>query len=230
MRYNNGGFVRGTAKAMSERFWDDTALEWVQIYVLTGITVPTRDFFNAGQTGARADDRALMEAELSGDDVFRLSYDNDNAYGFGGGDRMFGYGGGDTLRGGDGFDRLFGGFGRDKMFGDAGRDQLNGGAGNDNLRGGADNDSLRGGSGRDQVFGGNVQDLFVFRDGDDVDVIRDFQTARQAHDRIDLSGLTSVISWWDLKNNHMTQDGNSVRIDDGDGTSCPYGMSTSAIC
>lgn len=218
LRYNKSGeVVKGTVEAMSEWFWDDFNLEYVRIYMLDGINVSAREVFDAGQTKTRADDRALLEAELSGNDRFNLSAFDDNARGFGGADRMFGFDGNDTLRGGDGNDRLFGENGNDTLDGGAGRDRLNGGADNDLLKGGDDADILRGGSGRDRVQGGAGEDLFQFRTGDGVDIVKDFETARQAHDRIDLSGLQSVNQWKDLVNNHMTRSGRDVVIDGGDG-------------
>jgi len=217
-RYNDSAeMVFGNVEAMSEWFWDDVELKYVQVYQLDGIDVSSRDVFDAGQTKTRADDRALLEAEFSGKDVFKLSSFGDNARGFGGADKMYGFDGADTLRGGDGNDRLFGGNGRDVLDGGTGRDRLFGGADNDVLKGGADDDILRGGAGRDRIEGGDGEDLFVFRTGDGTDIVRDFEITIQAHDRIDLSGLLSVNQWKDLRTNHMSQDGKDVVIDGGDG-------------
>ena len=85
LRYDvSGDLTRGTVEGMSEWYWDDIGLEYVRIYLLEGIDVSALDVFNAAQTKTRADDRALLEDELSGKDIFRLSSFDDNARGFGG--------------------------------------------------------------------------------------------------------------------------------------------------
>ncbi|MBE1285405.1 MAG: hypothetical protein GJ676_18985 [Rhodobacteraceae bacterium] len=109
---------------------------------------------------------------------------NDVMNGLRGPDRIFGKNGDDTLNGGLGRDALFGGNGRDLLFGNAGSDWLNGGFGNDVLRGQGGNDILKGHAGRDLFFGGRGNDThtggpgadrFVFRTGDGIDTITDFQ-------------------------------------------------------
>jgi len=73
----------------------------------------------------------LLNAALTGNDVFELSNYNDRAYGYGGNDRMFGYAGNDSLWGGTGNDSLSGGDGADKLYGESGKDSLRGGSGKD---------------------------------------------------------------------------------------------------
>ncbi|MEC7257784.1 MAG: calcium-binding protein, partial [Pseudomonadota bacterium] len=79
-----------------------------------------------------------------------------------------------VLIGGDGDDILDGGNGADVVRGGAGDDELSGGKGADIVGGGAGDDVLSGGPGRD---------TFIFKEGFDRDIIRDF---RQGRDSIEL--------------------------------------------
>jgi Ca2+-binding RTX toxin-like protein len=117
-------------------------------------------------------------------------------------------------RGGD--DTLYGGDETDHLFGDApqlrsryaGNDKLYGGSGNDALYGdgwqapldptsgqyailGGGNDVLDGGTGDDNIFGGKGNDTFVFKQGSDRDIIRDFNAFELDQDRIDVSAYFS---------------------------------------
>lgn len=231
-----GDMTLGTTEAFSEWFWDDQALEFKQVYLLSGLNLDPQDVYDAAQTAATGDDFALLETLLSGRDLFNMSHFDDTVRGFGGNDRMFGNAGNDTLMGDTGADRMFGGSENDLLFGGNGNDYLDGGrdddilrgengrdvllgdSGRDKLLGGDGNDVLRGGAGHDKLVGGDGEDLFRFHTGDDKDIIRDFNTFFLGdHDRIDLSGLNSVVGWADLKHNHMTQDGADVVIDGGNG-------------
>ena len=109
---------------------------------------------------------------------------NDRINGARGADRLTGNGGTDTLIGGSGEDRLAGGSGRDSLLGSGGGDRLNGGDGADTLKGGGGRDNLAGGAGADRLFagdgsdiliGGGGKDRFIFRGGDDFNVVKDFQ-------------------------------------------------------
>lgn len=101
----------------------------------------------------------------------------------------------DNARGYDGNDRMQGFGGNDVLKGDGGRDTIDGGAGNDRLT------------------GGKGADIFVFADGGMGDKVRDFHATGSSHDRVDLSGLTAVTGWRDLKAHHLSQDGANVVID-----------------
>lgn len=126
-------------------------------------------------------------------------------------DWMFGGEGNDDIRGRDGRDQLLGGAGDDIVRGGAGDDYVIGDAGNDRVFGGDDNDRvygldgddivkgdaghdfLAGGDGRDVLFGGTGIDTFYFEAANafnDVDVIRDFNTAE--NDLIDIRELTAA--------------------------------------
>lgn len=202
---------------MSEWFWDPIELKYSQNYVLSELTANPRDVFNARESASTVDDFALLASMLSGEDMFNLSMADDNARGYDGADVMYGFTGADVLRGDAGKDKLYGGTQNDVLAGGDGKDKLYGGNDNDILRGGDGKDVLRGGAGRDKILGGEGEDLFQFRTGDGKDIVKDFEASFLAHDHFDLSGLVSVVSWSDLKNNHMTQDGSSVVIDGGNG-------------
>lgn len=95
---------------------------------------------------------------------FELTNDDDQFTGTSARDVIYGEGGNDTLDGAAGSDTLFGRSGDDFLFG---------GAGNDSLGGDEGLDILVGGTGADKfAFYGNVA-----LDGDDVDVIEDFDAA-----------------------------------------------------
>ena len=142
---------------------------------------------------------AIVRSQFSGNDLIQLSGFDDHMRGFNGNDRMYGRDGSDLLQG------------------DRGKDKLFGGADNDTLKGGAGNDIVPGGKGRDKEFGVKGEDTFIFETGDDRSIIRDFDAKGGAHDVLDLSGLTSIRNWSDLKNNHLVGDGTDVVIDAGEG-------------
>ncbi len=120
---------------------------------------------------------------LTGDDLFHLK----------GGfvEILFLGDGNDSAFGGGSFDSLYGGTGRDILHGDGGADQifggnqgdfLFGGGGNDRFYGGSGDDLINGGRGTDTMSGEQGHDTFVFRLGDGVDQIRDFDLARDVID------------------------------------------------
>ena len=136
-------------------------------------------------------------------DLSWLAGNLENVIGSAYADSVFGNQLKNLLRGGGGRDVIRGGGNDDKVIGDNGRDKLFGGSGDDILKGGNKNDVMSGGRG---------DDLFVFRTGWDVDRIQDFDAVGRHHDVLDLSGLRTVTSWRDLRNNHMEQDGDDVVI------------------
>ncbi|MEX0308691.1 MAG: calcium-binding protein [Tateyamaria sp.] len=136
---------------------------------------------------------------LTANDIFRGNGGDDNLFSGDGNDMLYGDGGNDRLDGGKGRDMLFGGTGNDKLFGRNGRDIIDPGKGND------------------IVFGGNGNDVFVFGDNYGTTRLRDFDENRRKED-IDLSDVTAIKGFKDLKNNHMEQVKQKVIIDDGAGT------------
>jgi Ca2+-binding RTX toxin-like protein len=153
---------------------------------------------------------------LLGNDVIRGKKGNDDLYSGDGADRLEGGLGSDILDGGAGKDKVFGGFGNDIVKGSGGADQLFGDAGKDLLLGGGGNDILTGGRGNDKHSGGKGFDTFVFADDDGADAISAFDL--DDREKIDLSAVTRITGFSDLKNNHMKQAGNQTVIDDGAGT------------
>lgn len=122
--------------------------------------------YAATQTVSTADDFALLQQILAGNDRFDLSNGADRAYGYAGNDRMLGLAGNDTLEGGSGNDSLYGGTGSDRIVGGAGKDLMSGSTGSD---------------------------VFIFRSASETrasstyaDVITDFNPA---YDRISLSAI-----------------------------------------
>ncbi|SLN64408.1 metallophosphoesterase [Roseisalinus antarcticus] len=68
-----------------------------------------------------------------------------------------------------------------------GNDVLTGGADADYLWGVAGNDTLTGNAGDDMLIGGEDADLFIFRPGDGVDIVADFEAGAAGGDVLDLS-------------------------------------------
>ncbi len=118
-------------------------------------------------------------------DILHGGADGDTLNGGDGADRLYGEGGDDTLNGDNGDDMLYAGVGSDMLDGGNGNDRLEGGeggldvlaggAGEDRLFGNGGNDRLEGGEGSDRLRGGEGADEFLFRAGDGVDVIADFE-------------------------------------------------------
>lgn len=161
----------------------------------------------------------------SGDDDITGNDANNKLEGKDGADTLLGGLGEDDLRGGKGKDHMEGGSGNDELRGGKGKDRLEGGEnadyisggnGKDNLLGGKGDDTLEGGSGNDNKTGGKGSDTFIFVDGFGADKIKDFD-ATDDNEKIDLSGVTAIVSFNDLSNNHMIQVGSDVVIDAGGG-------------
>lgn len=137
-------------------------------------------------------------------------------------DLIFGNQGNDTLYGGGAEDRIYGGVnhdfidgggGADRLYGGDGSDTIKGGAGDDRLEGGTGGDTLNGGGGDDKLFGQGGHDTFIFADNFGVDTIYDFD-ANDDLEKIDLSGVSAITGLTDLTNDHMSQVGSDVVIDD----------------
>ncbi|WP_264213180.1 calcium-binding protein [Leisingera thetidis] len=161
--------------------------------------------------GLRGNDRIVAG---SGADDLRGSGGNDTLRANDGRDYLGGGSGRDTLSGGAGADTLKGGNGADRLAGNNGADILRGGGGADLLIGGKGKDTLKGGAGNDTLLGGGGDDVFVFsgRFGDDV--INGF-AAGGADGQIDLSGVDGIRGLRDLRQNHLSQQGDDAVIHDG---------------
>ena len=164
--------------------------------------------------GDAGDDILFADA---GVDALFGGADNDLLYGGSSNDELNGNIGNDRLRGNLNNDILNGGHGDDLLFGGGQNDTLNGGLGDDNLRGENGNDILDGGSGDDVLFGNGLiggtvgdEDIFVFKTGNEIDRIRDWE---DGSDMIDLAsyGFATVADAL----LQFSQVGSSVRFIDG---------------
>lgn len=92
---------------------------------------------------------------------------------------------------------------------------LDGNGGINTLAGGIGKDRLDGHKGDDILIGGAGGDVFVFITGSGHDTINDFE---KGVDRIDLRGFDAITSFADLKQHHLTDNGNDLIIHVGDDT------------
>jgi Ca2+-binding RTX toxin-like protein len=90
---------------------------------------------------------------------------------------------------------------------------ITGNLGANTLKGLAGADFLTGGKGNDKLFGGADADHFIFLAGDGADKIMDFDSKGADHDVIDLSHVSGLSDFADLKAHHMEQHGSSVVIE-----------------
>lgn len=193
---------------------------------IMGIHWDAEDLAAAIATSSTADEIALIQQALRGNDTFDLGWHDDYCRG---------YRGHDTITGGAGDDTLFGDSGRDRLFGGWDDDTLNGGSGKDRLDGESGNDTLVGMTGRDILTGGTGEDVFVFSSTRHssarparADLITDFESGT---DRIDLSGIgdltfigderigtddASEVSFHILNRRGTSRDLTLVRIDTDD--------------
>ncbi len=103
--------------------------------------------------------------------------------------------------GGEGDDIVVGGSGNDRLFGDAGNDQISGGAGNDVLVGGLGSDVLVGGAGSDR---------YTFAAAWGSDAITEGANVPGDTDILDLSGVTSNVSFTRASGLMVTSSGNVI--------------------
>ncbi|WP_373502976.1 calcium-binding protein [Aestuariivirga sp.] len=176
--------------------------------------------YNRNILVATAPDSYTIYGYNGADDIYGQDFD-DFLYAGSGDDLVFGYDGDDFINGNDGWDVLKGGKGNDTLNGNDGYDLLQGAKGNDILNGGDDWDDIYGGDGRDTLtggqdddflVGGRGKDIFVFRHGDDSDVIADFTPDV---DKIELD-LNYVQNFAQLRQ-YIYRDGPDTIIDLKDG-------------
>ncbi len=146
---------------------DENGIVIERLVAMDRFTLSAASFNAAMQSAGTADDRALLQGLLTGDDTLTLSAFGDNVYGLGGNDRIDGKGGNDTVLGGAGNDTLIGGRGADNLQGGTQGDSITGGDGNDTMTGGDGNDALLGGANDDRLFGGNGNDTLTGGRGND---------------------------------------------------------------
>ena len=96
--------------------------------------------------------------------------------------------------------------------GNALANHITGNAGANTLEGLAGADTLTDGKGSDKLYGGADADHFIFRAGDGTDTIKDFAPRGSDHDVIDLSHVSEISDFADLKAHHMEQSGSAVVI------------------
>jgi Ca2+-binding RTX toxin-like protein len=92
-------------------------------WAITGLSVDLPTLQTAIASGQVLEMIIVVGGMLSGNDVFRLSNDDDRANGYSGNDVLIGNGGNDWLFGDNGNDRIIGGTGQDLMSGGAGNDR-----------------------------------------------------------------------------------------------------------
>ena len=164
-----------------------------------------------------ADPLGIVDSGGTGPDTLSGSIGMDTLRGNDGNDTIKGLASADKILAGRGDDKVNGGRGDDNISGGAGKDNLKGGAGADRLSGGTGRDDIAGGGGTDVLIGGKGSDVFHFSDKGGKDVVRDFDTSRRG-DMIDLSEVSKIKSFRDLKANHMSDNGTKTTISDDNGT------------
>jgi hypothetical protein len=146
----NGYVTNGTVTGFIESVWNGSA--WLNAWGMQSISYPAVSIGNAALTLDTADDMAIIENILNGDDLMSLSSYSDIMRGYEGDDIMAGNSGGDTL------------------YGDRGNDVLRGGSGNDALYGGegVDTADFVGFLNQYLIGQGTVADQLANRDGTDL--------------------------------------------------------------
>ena len=139
------------------------------------------------------------------DNLFGGNAGRDNLDGGAGNDTVSGGSDRDSLRGGTGDDFVFGGDdndtirgdeGNDSLRGDAGDDQIFGGSGSDTIDAGLGRSTIDGGTGNDSITGGDLSDVFIFRQGDGIDVITNFNANRDTLRMIDFGARFDTAGEW----------------------------------
>lgn len=171
---------------------------------LAAFSAPAVDWAAASRTAANADDIAVFNAALTGNDRVILSAFNDVLNSGLGRDLIIDKGGADRIVAGGGNDVVLVGKGNDSADGGLGNDVVIGALGNDTVLGGAGDDIIWGGVGSDTLTGGLGADGFLFKAGDGSASITDFNAAE---DQILFMGPVSG-----LANLNIVRFGDNVRI------------------
>jgi Ca2+-binding RTX toxin-like protein len=87
-------------------------------------------------------------------------------------------------------------------------DTISGTASNDTLNGGSGNDTISGRAGNDSLTGGTGADVFVYADAGGADTVTDFNRAEG--DKIDVTGVSSVLSFADIQSRASLVGNNTV--------------------
>lgn len=96
-----------------------------------------------------------------------------------------------------------------RITGNDAKNLLTGQDGDDTLSGQGGNDTLDGGAGDDELIGGLNSDRFIFSGAFGDDTVTDFHASDA--EKIDLSGVADIHSFYDMLTNHLSQsNGNSV--------------------
>lgn len=152
-----------------------------------GVVTLSNGFLPAGSGGILDDpDFAAGDFTLPGYEFARITITLDSLLGDSSDETLVGSDTDNVIRGFRGDDVISGLDGDDTLNGGRGDDSILGGDGNDRLVGHRGDDILYGGAGNDLYIGGTGADTFVLRQGEGVDVIRDFDITEG--DRIQLSG------------------------------------------
>lgn len=146
----------------------------------------------------------------SDNDQMRGGLSGDIMRGNSGDDVIVGNQGADTLDGQDGDDIVWGGSGADIMFGGNGNDQLSGDGGDDVLFGQAGADVIDAGAGDDRIRSNAGADTIVFKSGNGIDRVLDFEDGQ---DRIDVQSYFFG-DFADVAG-QLVQQGTNVRLIDG---------------
>lgn len=178
--------LSGTALAISSSSGGSTAFGFF------GFSLSAAELNFAMHTAATADDLAYVTKILAGNDLILASAFNDVIDSGAGRDLIGDQGGSDRFNAGIDNDLVIAGKGDDRVDGSFGNDVLIGGPGNDSLIGGAGRDSIAGGTGSDRVSGGGGADVFLFKSGDGVASIIDFNAEDQILFMGPASGLASL--------------------------------------
>lgn len=156
-----------------------------------GVVTLSDGFLPAGSGGILdAADFAAGDFTISGYEFARITITLDKLFGDNSDETLFGSDTDNIIRGAGGADSIYGLDGDDTLYGGRGDDTILGGEGDDRLVGNKGNDILDGGAGDDTYLGGLGADTFVLRQGEGLDVIRDFDASEG--DLIQLSGGLTV--------------------------------------
>ena len=144
---------------------------------VVGFALSAATCYGVTQTASTTDDIALFNQIFGGNDFITLSAENDVFNAGSGRDLVFDQGGADRINAGGGNDLVQAGKGNDRVDAGLGNDVVLGGAGNDVVQGGVGNDVIWVGVGSDTVTGGLGADRFLFKAGDGLAEITDFNAA-----------------------------------------------------